>query len=94
MPRPALLFPIGALIFSPGVDRLMREYRFDPMPFVGRHAQGDWGEVDAALSEANNAGLMTDNQLESRYVVNHDLNLSIITLSDRSATHVKLAFEA
>lgn len=24
------LFPIGALIFSAGVDRLMREYRLDP----------------------------------------------------------------
>ena len=35
------LFPIGALIFSAGVDRLMREYRLDPVPYFQRHARAD-----------------------------------------------------
>lgn len=39
------LFPIGALIFSTSVDRLMREYRLDPMPYFQRHARADWGDV-------------------------------------------------
>lgn len=44
--RRRLLFPIGALIFSEGVDRLMREGRLDPMSYFQRHIRGDWGRRD------------------------------------------------
>ena len=41
-----LAFPIGALIFSRGVDRLVRAGRLDPIPYFRRHTRGDWGDVN------------------------------------------------
>lgn len=40
-----LQFPIGALILSKGIDRMVRSGRLDPLPYFRRHARGDWGEV-------------------------------------------------
>ncbi|WP_211460850.1 hypothetical protein [Collimonas silvisoli] len=94
MASPTTLFPIGALIFSPDVERLMREGRLDPMPFFHRHVRGDWGDVDDVLWQANNAAQKTGEQLESLYIVTRDICLSVFTLADRSATHITLAFEA
>ena len=41
-----LAFPIGALIFSRAVDRLVRAGRLDPIPYFRRHTRGDWGDVN------------------------------------------------
>ena len=41
-----LAFPIGALIFSRGIDRLVRAGRLDPIPYFRRHTRGDWGDVN------------------------------------------------
>ena len=43
-----LAFPIGALIFSRGIDRLVRAGRLDPIPYFRRHTRGDWGDVNVA----------------------------------------------
>ncbi|WP_431819409.1 hypothetical protein [Burkholderia sp. F1] len=94
MASPSTLFPIGALIFSLGVERLMRDGRLDPMPFFHRHVRGDWGDVDDFLWQANNAAQKTGEQLESLFIVTREICLSIFTLADRSATHIALVFEA
>lgn len=88
------LFSVGALIFSEGVDRLIREGRLDPMPFFQRHARGDWGDVTDEAWYANNAALKNDGQLGSLYVVTRELNIRIFTEADRSATHVLLPSES
>ena len=36
-----LAFPVGALIFSRGIDRLVRTGRLDPIPYFRRHTRGD-----------------------------------------------------
>lgn len=87
------LFPIGALIFSADIDRLMREGRLDPLPFFQRHASGDWGNVTDAQWQANNAALQSGDRLESFYVVHRELSIRIVTKVDRYATHVVLASE-
>ncbi|HCE6397593.1 hypothetical protein OGV25_21175 [Pseudomonas sp. P1B16] len=87
------LFPIGALVFSAGIDRLMREGRLDPLPFFQRHASGDWGNVTDAQWQANNAALQSGDRLESFYVVHRELSIRIVTEADRHATHVVLASE-
>ncbi|AZP72931.1 MULTISPECIES: hypothetical protein [Pseudomonas] len=88
-----LLFPVGALIFSKGVDRLMREGRLDPMPFFQRHAHGDWNQVSDETWYANNAALKIDGQLNSFYVVTREISLSIMSEADRSATMIRLPSE-
>lgn len=87
------LFPIGALIFSAGVDRLMREYRLEPMPYFQRHARADWGDVSDEKWQANNAALQSGGRLESFYKVHREFSIYIFTEADRSATHVVLASE-
>lgn len=89
----ALLFPIGALIFSAGIDRVMREGRLDPMPFFQRHARGNWGHVSDDQWQANNAALQSGGRLESLYVVHRELCICIFTEADRSETYVVLASE-
>lgn len=41
--RHTFQFPIGALVFSEGIDRAMRECGLDPLPQFRRHARADWG---------------------------------------------------
>lgn len=89
-----LLFPIGALIFSEGVDRLMREGRLDPMPYFQRHIRGDWGDVTDDKWQENNAALKSNARLDSLYAVTRELNIRIFTEADRSATHVLLPSES
>ncbi|WP_437610053.1 plasmid related protein [Erwinia sp. V71] len=92
--RRRLLFPIGAFIFSEGVDRLMREGRLDPMPYFQRHVRGDWGDVTDNKWQENNAALASGEPLGTLYIVTRELTIRIFTEADRSATHVMLPSES
>ncbi|MCC4595451.1 hypothetical protein NRY95_05630 [Xanthomonas campestris pv. phormiicola] len=91
--RRNLLFPIGALIFSQGIDRLMREGRLDPLPYLQRHMRGDWGDIADDKWQENNAALKSSDRLDSWYVVTRELTIRIVTEADRSETHIVLASE-
>lgn len=91
--RRHLLFPIGALIFSEGVDRLMREGRLDPIPYFQRHTRGDWGDVADDRWQENNAALKSAGRLDSFYIVTRELSIRVFTEADRSATHIALPSE-
>ncbi|WP_416037223.1 hypothetical protein [Pseudomonas aeruginosa] len=52
-----LLFPVGALILSEGIDRLVRAGRLDPIPYFRRHVRGDWGDVSDGQWQANGIAL-------------------------------------
>ncbi|HAF2412748.1 TPA: hypothetical protein G8N70_003077 [Salmonella enterica] len=92
--RCRLLFPVGALIFSEGIDRLMRDGRLDPMPYFQRHIRGDWGDLDDSDWQSNDTALRTgEDRLFSSYQVEPDLKLWIITEWDRSVTTLLLPNE-
>ncbi|VFR32181.1 FIG146805: Plasmid related protein [plant metagenome] len=88
--RRRLLFPIGALVFSEGIHRLMDEGRLDPLPYFQRHTRGDWGDVADDNWQENNAALQSGARLDSFYVVTRELRIHIFTEPDRSATHIVL----
>ena len=88
-----LLFPIGALIFSEGVDQLVREGRLDPLPYFQRYTRGDWGDVTDDQWQENNAALTSGRRLDSLYRVTRELTLHIYTEADRRATHIALPSE-
>ncbi|HCM5830615.1 hypothetical protein [Klebsiella pneumoniae] len=91
--RRNLLFPIGALIFSEGIDALLRQRRIDPLPYLQRHTRGDWGDVNNENWNANDIALASGAKLESFYIVHRALSIRIVTEADRSATHILLAAE-
>ncbi len=90
---PPRLFEIGALIFSAKLQQTMDEGRLDPLPYYLRHMRGDWGDVADYKWQENNAALQSGSALESFYVVHRELAISILTLADRSATHVRVSSE-
>ncbi|HBO0859767.1 hypothetical protein KKY53_10990 [Pseudomonas aeruginosa] len=91
--RHTFQFPIGALVFSEGIDRAMRECGLDPLPQFRRHARADWGDVTDEQWQANNAALLSGGGLESLYVVHRELSIRIVTEADRSATYITLTSE-
>ena len=71
-----LLFPVGALILSEGIDRLVRAGRLDPIPYFRRHVRGDWGDVSDGQWQANGIALQSGALLESHYVIHRGLRHS------------------
>ncbi|WP_338807037.1 hypothetical protein V8U11_08240 [Pseudomonas chlororaphis] len=91
--RRTLLFPVGALVLSPGIDRLMRDGHLDPLPFLRRHVRGDWGDVTDERWQTNNAAVESGGLLESLYIVHRELSIRIVTDADHSQTRVTVTSE-
>ncbi|MBJ9974096.1 hypothetical protein IAE35_01375 [Pseudomonas sp. S75] len=85
-----LAFPIGALISSRGIDRLVRTGRLDPIPYFRRHTRGD---VNLQQWQANSTALQSGASLESCYVIHPGLPIRIVTDAERSATVIGLPSE-
>ncbi|WP_175857692.1 hypothetical protein [Burkholderia anthina] len=88
-----LAFPVGALILSRGIDRLVRTGRLDPIPYFRRHTRGDWGDVNIQQWQANSTALQSGASLESRYMIHPGLTIRIVTDAERSATVIVLPSE-
>ena len=63
------------------------------LPYVRRHALGDWGNVDAEDWSANEEALKAGARLLSAYDLGEGRRLWIITEADRSSTTVLLPEE-
>lgn len=63
------------------------------MPFVARHAAGDWGDINEADKRANDEALQAGDRIMSGYQLPDGNRLWILTEADRSATTVILAHE-
>ena len=82
-------FELGALEFSPDVERLLDEGRLLYEPYLTRHTCCDWGDVGYWQWLSNNAALLSGDRLESSYRVHRELAISIVTEADRSATFIR-----
>lgn len=63
------------------------------LPYLLRHAWGDWGDVSADDAQANEAALREDARVFSAYELATGERLWIITEADRSSTTVLLPDE-
>lgn len=88
-----LAFPVGALIFSRGINRLVTAGRLNPIPYFRRHTRGDWGDVSAQQWEANSSALQSGAPMESHYVIHPGLAIRIVTDAGRSVTAIVLPSE-
>ncbi|CAJ8190183.1 putative type I restriction-modification system methyltransferase subunit [Burkholderia pseudomallei] len=87
-------FPSGHLAMTDGVARLAKEGKLFPLIYLGRHLNGDWGDIGDGDRRRNNAALeFGEARLFSSYQVAPELTLWIITEWDRSVTTLLLPSE-
>jgi hypothetical protein len=84
-------FELGQLLATPGV--LEAAGGEDLLPYLSRHARGDWGTVNAD-KRANELALKDGTRLLSAYLLRDGTTkIWIITEADRSATTILLPDE-
>lgn len=85
-------FSLGQVVITPGAEAALKGHATSP--FLNRHSEGDWGDVDDEDKKANDAALEAgDERLFSAYLVDGKLTLWIITEADRSVTTILLPDE-
>jgi hypothetical protein len=90
---PEAKFDLGRVIATPGALAALNAIDQHPIPFLKRHAQGDWGEVDEHETAENEYSLIHGMRLLSRYSLSDGTVICIITEADRSATTILLPSE-
>ena len=90
---PHAKFPLGQLVMTTGAAAAFERTREQPLSYVVRHAQGDWGELDADDVQENEFSLKRRLRLLSRYTLGDKTVIWIITEADRSATTILLPDE-
>ncbi len=87
-------FSPGQTVMICGIDALVQQGRLNPVPYLHRHLNGDWGDLDGYDKRQNDAALASGkDRLFSSYQVAPSLQLWIITEWDRSVTTLLLPSE-
>jgi len=79
-----IMFGLGTIVATPGAVDLA-ERGLNLTAYLNRHANGDWGDVDAHDKAANDAAIYDGTRILSSYKTEFG-KLWIITEADRSAT--------
>ena len=88
----APLFPLGRVAATPGLLVLLSDAGADALPFLARHASGDWGEVPHKDAHENELSVRDGFRILSSYPVGGH-RVWIITEPDRSSTCLLLPEE-
>lgn len=89
------LFSLGRIVVTDGVMRLgiTQTAKDEGFAFLGRHARGDWGDVDAEDRKTNDDAVKYGARILSVYTTKSGTKIWIITEADRSATTILLPDE-
>ena len=85
-------FALGDVVATPAALALLEQHQILPLPLLGRHLAGDWGDVPPDDADANEAALSSGGRLLSSYRVG-DARVWVITEADRSSTTLLLPSE-
>jgi len=85
---PSAKFRLGKIVSTP--NALARLSQDDILRAIQRHQAGDWGDVAAGNSGANERALIEGTRLWSVYRAANGTKFWLITEADRSATTVLL----
>ena len=91
--RPAKRFALGEIVSTRGALAALQKAGQSPLPFLLRHATGDWGEVGKDDWQANDEALETGERLLSSYRTSLGVSIWIITEHDRSVSTLLLPDE-
>jgi len=84
-------FSLGQLVATPGALEALNDESF--WPYIKRHANGDWGEINPEDAAENELSLQHGFRLLSAYRLPCGERIWIITEADRSATTILLPEE-
>ncbi len=87
------LFSLGDVVITPGALAAFVTANAYITPYLARHQQGAWGDLDPEDSRANEHALQTGARLLSAYQLPDTTTIWIITEGDRSSTCVLLTNE-
>ena len=87
----AELFSLGQLLATPGALEAINGASF--WPYLKRHANGDWGDINAEDKAENELSIKEGFRLLSAYMLPEGGRIWIITEADRSATTILLPEE-
>lgn len=90
---PQSRFRLGHIVVTAGVDALVQSGALNPVPYLLRHAVGDWGDVCEEDRRTNDNALKQGDRLLSSYQITPTVTLWIITEWDRSVTTLLLPSE-
>lgn len=85
-------FDIGEVVATPAALRTLEAAQVNPFLILGRHLEGDWGDLDADDKKANDRAIGDGTRIFSRYNVGTTV-LYVITEHDRSVTTIMLRSE-
>jgi hypothetical protein len=86
------LLKLGQVVATPAALAHCENHNVDVMALIGKHADGDWGDLDADDVNANVHAIQHDLRVLSAYKVG-DAKMYVITEWDRSVTTLLLASE-
>jgi hypothetical protein len=86
-------FPLGQVVATPGALEALEAANEEPLPYLRRHAHGDWGELEPYDVTENERSLINNLRLLSAYTLTDGTRIWIITEADRSVTTMLLPEE-
>lgn len=86
-------FPLGQVVATPGALHAFAAAEENYLPYLMRHAGGDWGTVSPEDARANDQALRGGERLLSAYRLQGGTKIWIITEADRSSTCLLLPEE-
>lgn len=87
------MLSLGIAGMTPGVEALVSSGQLEPLEYLMRHLQGDWGDLCEEDRQTNADALIYGNRVLSSYNLPDGQCLWIITEADRSITTLLLPEE-
>lgn len=79
-------FSFGIVGMTAGVQSLVQSGELEPLEYLVRHLQGDWGDISDEDRQRNADALVHGNRVLSSYQLPGGQCLWILTEADRSIT--------
>jgi hypothetical protein len=86
-------FTLGRVVATPGALEALIVSGETAMPYLDRHASGDWGDLDAEDKRLNDQAISEQTRILSAYTLQNGTRIWIITETDRSVTTILLPDE-
>lgn len=91
--KEARRFPLGHIVVTPGALAALGYADEEPLTYLCRHWQCDWGELNEHDWKENEFSLRYGFRLLSAYTLRSGIRIWIITEADRSSTCILLPCE-